>query len=193
MSDNGDAARFDQVDEQKDPAYFVKFLDARKSIPQDALIKQQLIDWLQPLDGKRVLDAGCGTGDDSRTIASLVGGNGRVIAIDFSAAMIAEARKRTTDASLPVEFREGDLMKLDFADASFDCARTERVLMHLRDSRAGLGEMIRVVRSGGRVVASELDQETIFLDSPQVELTRRIITSLADATPSPRVGTHWRV
>ena len=37
-------------------------------------------------------------------------------------------------------------------------------------------------------MASELDQETIFLDSPQVELTRRIITSLADATPSPRVG-----
>jgi hypothetical protein len=43
MSDNGDAARFDQVDAQKDPAYFVKFLDARKSIPQDALIKQQLL------------------------------------------------------------------------------------------------------------------------------------------------------
>jgi len=188
MKDKGDAAGFNQVDSHADPSYFVKFLDARKAIPEDAIIKRQIIEWLQPLEGKLVLDAGCGTGDDSRAIASLVGANGQVVAIDFSAAIIAEAKKRTEDASLPLEFREGDLMKLDFADASFDCARTERVLMHLSDARKGLAEMIRVVRSGGKIIASEVDQEAIVFDTPHIELTHRIIKSLVDATPSPRVG-----
>ena len=74
-----------------------------------------------------MLEVGCGTGDDSRAIAGLAGANGQVVAIDFSAAMIAEARRRTTDTSLPLEFHEGDAMKLGFADASFDCARAERL------------------------------------------------------------------
>jgi ubiquinone/menaquinone biosynthesis C-methylase UbiE len=58
------SARFDHVDAQKDPAYFVKFLDGRKSIPLDAPTKRQMIDWLQPLEGKRMLDVGRGSGDD---------------------------------------------------------------------------------------------------------------------------------
>jgi len=189
MSDKGDATRFERVDAQQDPSYFVKFLDARKAIPEDALIKRQIIDWLQPLEGRQVLDVGCGMGDDSREIARLVGPKGHVVAIDFSAAMITEARKRNADTpALPIEFREGDATKLAFADGSFDCARVERVLMHLRDAREGLEEMIRVVRTGGRIVASELDQETAFLDSPHTDVMRRLVSSLADATPSPRVG-----
>ena len=50
---------------------------------------------LQPLEAQHVLDVGCGTGDDSREIASLVGLKGRVVGIDYSAAMVAEARRRT--------------------------------------------------------------------------------------------------
>jgi ubiquinone/menaquinone biosynthesis C-methylase UbiE len=189
MSDKGEAARFESVDAQQDPAYFIKFLDGRKAIPEDAIIKRQIIDWLQPLEGKHVLDVGCGTGDDSRELARLVGPSGHVIALDFSAVMITEARKRSVDTpTLPIEFREGDATKLDFGDGSFDCARVERVLMHLRDARKGLEEMTRVVRSGGCVIASELDQETIFLDSPHLETMRRLVSSLADDTPSPRVG-----
>jgi ubiquinone/menaquinone biosynthesis C-methylase UbiE len=94
MGNKGDATRFERVDTQQDPSYFVKFLDARKAIPEDTLINRQIIDWLQPLEGRQVLDVGCGTGDDSREIARLVGPKGRVVAIDFSAAMITEARKR---------------------------------------------------------------------------------------------------
>ena len=72
-------------------------------------------------------------------------------------------------------------LNLAFDDASFDCARAERVLIHLRDARKGLEEMIRVVRSGGRVVVSELDLATVYFDSPLVELTRSITTSIVDA------------
>jgi trans-aconitate methyltransferase len=40
-----------------------------------------------------VIDLGCGTGDDSRAIGRLVGANGQMVAIDFSATMIAEAQR----------------------------------------------------------------------------------------------------
>jgi ubiquinone/menaquinone biosynthesis C-methylase UbiE len=189
VSDKGDVTLFERVDTQQDPSYFVKFLDARKAIPEDAIIKQQIIDWLQPLEGKQVLDVGCGTGDDSRTIARLVGPEGRVVAVDYSAAMITEAHKRNVDfPALPIEFREGDATKLDFGDGSFDCARVERVLMHIREAGKGLAEMVRVVRPGGCIIASEVDQETLFFDSPDVELMRRLVTSVSDATASPRVA-----
>src|ERR1700723_1505721 len=95
MSAKGEINRFDRVDAENNSAYFIKFLDARKSIPEEAVIKRQIIDMLQPLESKRMLDVGCGTGDDSREIAGLVGPKGGVVGIDYSATMIAEARKRT--------------------------------------------------------------------------------------------------
>src|SRR6266571_8459332 len=116
MNDKGgNPTRFDRVDAENDLAYFVNFLDARRSNPEEQIVKQLMIDMSQPLGGQRVLDVGCGTGDDSREIAGLVGPEGRVVGVDYSAGMVAEARRRTTDASLPVEFHEGDVMKLDFA------------------------------------------------------------------------------
>jgi hypothetical protein len=51
MSAKGEANRFDRVDAENDPAYFVKFLDARKSIAEDAIIKRYMVDLLQPLAG----------------------------------------------------------------------------------------------------------------------------------------------
>ena len=188
MSDQGEVTRFEGVDAAKDPSYFVKFLDARKAVPEDALIKRRIIEWLTPLEGKHILEVGCGTGDDAREIARLVGPHGRVVAIDYSATMIAEARRRTADSALPVEFREGDATKLAFNDGAFDYARVERVLMHIRDAQKALEETIRVVRSGGRIIISELDHDTVFIDTPQFELTRRLLTSLSDSTASPRVG-----
>ena len=78
---------------------------------------------------------------------------------------------RTIDANSSVakswiEFSTADAMKLPFDDSSFDYVRAERVLIHLSDARRGLEEMIRVVARGGRVVTSEIDLGTAFLDLP---------------------------
>lgn len=188
MNTGGNANRFDQVDAENDPAYFLKFLDVRKSNPEEAITKRRILDSLQPLESKRVLDVGCGTGDDSLEIARLVGPKGRVVGVDFSEVMVAEAQRRAADSGLPVEFCSGDAMQLDFADASFDCVRCENVLIHLGNAHKALNEMIRVARNGGHIVASEVDTETRFIDSPYVQLTRTIFSSFADATPSGRIG-----
>ena len=57
---------------------------------------------------------------------SLVGPTGRAVGIDASEAMIAEARKRSEDTGLPVDFVVGDACCLDLPDGSFDACRRER-------------------------------------------------------------------
>jgi ubiquinone/menaquinone biosynthesis C-methylase UbiE len=188
MAVQGDPNRFNRVDAESNVGFFVEFLDARKGITEDALIKQQIIEWMKPLLGRRVLDVGCGTGDDARAIAELVGPNGRVVGVDFSTKMLEEARCRAANLQLPLEFRAGDAMKLLFDDGSFDYVRAERVLIHLNNARHGLEEMIRVAASKGRVVASELDLGTAFLDSPYVEVTQTIYKALADGAQNGRFG-----
>src|SRR5579872_1062657 len=80
--------------------------------------------------GMRVLDVGCGTGDDVRAIAEIVGTSGKVVGIDPSAAMIREARTRGVPGN--VEFLEASAESLPFESASFDASRAERVFVHLR-------------------------------------------------------------
>jgi ubiquinone/menaquinone biosynthesis C-methylase UbiE len=51
-----------------------------------------------------VIDVGCGSGDDAREIAGLVGSLGRVVGLDQSAAMVDESRRRAADAGSQAEF-----------------------------------------------------------------------------------------
>src|SRR5947209_7552047 len=92
-----------------------------------------------------------------RQIAALVAPQGKVIGVDYSAEMIDEARARIADTQLPVEFVRGDAVALDFADASFDRCRCDRVLIHVTDPGTAVREMARVTRPGGLVVVSDID------------------------------------
>ena len=125
-----DMTRFARVDEQVDPRIFITFLDAVNALADIQSIKQLMISQLELRSGLQVLDVGCGVGDDVRDLASLTGDSGRVVGVDFSGAMIVEAKKRYPTAKLPIEFVEGDAQHLTFPDASFDRCRTERMLTH---------------------------------------------------------------
>lgn len=100
--------------------------------------------------------------------------------MDASAVMIAEAQRRHAASGLPVAFTVGDAQHLAFADASFDCCRAERVLMHLDHPERALGEMVRVVRPGGKIVVFDMDWGMMFVDSPYQETTRTIIHAFSD-------------
>jgi demethylmenaquinone methyltransferase/2-methoxy-6-polyprenyl-1,4-benzoquinol methylase len=99
--------------------------------------------------GDRVLDACCGTGD--LAIAAERAG-GRVTGVDFSQRMLERARAKS-DA---VEWIEGDALALPFADASFDAATVGFGARNLDDLEAGLRELRRVLRPGGRVGVLEI-------------------------------------
>lgn len=188
MENREDLTQFTTVDTQADPGFFVQFLDAGNALEDIKSVKQVMISQLELWHGLSVLDVGCGTGDDARDLARLVGEEGRVVGVDFSGAMVAEAKKRHATSGLPVEFVEGNAQNLQFAEASFDRCRTERMLMHLDDPEQALAEMVRVVRPGGRIVVFDFDWDMVFTDSPYKEMTRKIVHTFSDGLKHGWIG-----
>lgn len=168
--------------------FFVRFLDVVHALPATRTNHQRVTELLAPHDGQIILDVGCGTGNFAAELAPRVGPSGRVVGLDQSQALLAVADERWGGSSLPLEFVVGDANDLPFADATFDGCRTERVLQYLADPSRGLAEMVRVTKPGGRIVASEVDWETLVRDLPGVDrdLQRRTVRALSEA-----VGEGW--
>ena len=96
-----------------------------------------------------VMDVACGPATFARAFAPRVA---RVVGVDFTPAMLAKARRVTTDAGLTnLEFVCGDGYALPFPDGTFDLALCTYAFHHLLEPARLLGEMARVARKGGRV------------------------------------------
>jgi demethylmenaquinone methyltransferase / 2-methoxy-6-polyprenyl-1,4-benzoquinol methylase len=100
-------------------------------------------------NGVRVLDCACGTG--SLTAALVRAGALRVVGVDFSERMLEVARRRHP----ALEFLAADVLHLPFGDETFDAVTIGFGLRNLADPVAGLREMTRVLRPGGRLVVLE--------------------------------------
>jgi ubiquinone/menaquinone biosynthesis C-methylase UbiE len=175
---NTDLAQFGKIDQTGDPAHFVSFLDAACAAESFKVYKRQLLDWMRFTTG-RALDVGCGTGDDVREMASVVGSRGHVVGVDNSVAMIDEAKRRA-GSTANVEFITAEATDVPFPDGSFDATRADRSLMHVPDAHRVLHEMVRVTRPGGRVVVFEVDFETAVIDVEDRELARKVIHTWCD-------------
>jgi SAM-dependent methyltransferase len=112
------------------------------------------IAWASMVAGERVLDVGCGSGGATRAAARVVGAEGMVVGIDTSPECVAVAQARTPD-DLPILFRRGDVQAMgNVPDRTFDCVVASMLLEQVPDLERALGEIYRVLRPGGRLVAS---------------------------------------
>lgn len=110
--------------------------------------RKKVIEAVDAKPGQRVLDLAAGTGTSSEPFADA---GVLTVPCDFSLGMLKVGKKRRPD--LP--FVAGDGTKLPFADASFDAVTISYGLRNIVDHQAGLAEMLRVTRPGGRVVIAE--------------------------------------
>jgi ubiquinone/menaquinone biosynthesis C-methylase UbiE len=120
-------------------------------------LDRQVVAWLGLKPGSRVLDAGCGGGGMTRLLAEAVGPGGEVVGVDTSPQMLEWAKTQAENAKLAgrIKFQEGDVRALPFEDASFDLVWCSRVVHGLNDQLAGVRELARVIRPGGRLVLRE--------------------------------------
>lgn len=100
--------------------------------------------------GATVIDVGCGTGRALPALRAAVGSKGVVLGADFTPQMlaVARARARTEHASLLL----ADAHHLPLATASVDAVFAAGLLSHLTDAVAGLAELARITRPGGRLI-----------------------------------------
>jgi demethylmenaquinone methyltransferase / 2-methoxy-6-polyprenyl-1,4-benzoquinol methylase len=106
--------------------------------------------------GDRALDVCTGTGDLALELAYRTTASGEVVGIDFAQEMVARAAAKGARRGSPATFRVADALALPFPDGAFDAAAVAFGIRNVADLDAGLAEMARVVRPGGRVVVLEI-------------------------------------
>ena len=112
--------------------------------------------------GSFVLEAGCGVGAQTLTLAQRSPA-ARFTCVDVSAASVAEAKRRADLAGITnVEFRQADLFALPYAEASFDHAFVCFVLEHLARSVEALAALRRLLKPGGTITLIEGDHGSAY-------------------------------
>jgi ubiquinone/menaquinone biosynthesis C-methylase UbiE len=115
--------------------------------------------------GMTVADIGCGLGYLGWTYWKYFGEGGKYIGVDYSDALIEEAREMSSKWSIngTARFLTGSCYDVPLPDESVDAAMCQALLMHLEYPERALQEMVRITKPGGIVMCKELDSISRYL------------------------------
>jgi len=108
--------------------------------------------------GQQILDLAGGTGDLTAKFAKCVGPQGQVILADINAAMLQVGREHLLNKGLLVNYTQVNAESLPFANNSFDIITMAFGLRNVTDKEAALASMLRVLKTGGRVLILEFSE-----------------------------------
>lgn len=169
--------------------FFVDYLDSASALKQTQDYKHKTFQMLGLKPGHRILDVGCGAGDDLMSLAHIVGPKGFVSGVDNGQVMVDTASRRTAHLDW-VDVQKADGTKLPFPDASFDACRSDRVFIHMDQPEVAMDEMLRVLKPGGRILIADPEYDTLALDARPSEITRKVVRHLTDENRNPFAARH---
>lgn len=148
------------------------------SLGQDRRWRRRVVEALAPLPDEHVLDLAAGTGTSSQPFRDR---GAEVVPCDFSVGMLRVGKR-----NLPhLPFTAGDGTRLPFADDTFDAVTISFGLRNIVDPDAGLRELLRVTRPGGRLVVCEFSSPTLApFRTVYLEYLMKALPSIARAVAS---------
>lgn len=169
---------YERVDDDPNVDVLVDAMDATSQWTATLRLRAWERAQLRLLEGERLLDIGCGRGDAAVALAEDLGSSGELVGVDSSAEMLRIAESSARTLRCPSRFRVGDACSLDEPSGSFDAVRSERTLQWIADPPAAIGEIVRVVRPGGRVSLIDTDWSTLTIEVGDADITARVRETL---------------
>lgn len=146
------------------------------------------------VEGETILDFGCGPGFVATHLARRAGADGHVHAVDVNAEFVDRARRAADGAGLAdrITVHHSADETIPLADGSVDRIYSRNVLEYVPDVDAVLGELARVLRPGGAMVASDSDFGFIVVEPFTPDEVREIFDAAAPAFKDPNIGRKLR-
>jgi SAM-dependent methyltransferase len=138
---------------------YLRWRSSRLGRITDAIEWQLLTRLLGRVNGKKLLDVGCGDGTMAFELARQ---GARVTALDADPSMIAAVCLRAKNEATRVQLVEGNAENLPFRDATFDVVMAVTVLCFVQDAEHAMTEIARVLKPGGRLVIGELGRWSLW-------------------------------
>lgn len=149
-----------QLANQIGPHAYERWRASRLGSVTEALEQTRILNLIGPVEGRRILDLGCGDGLLTRTLAER---GAWAVGIDVDRAMLHVASARSVRSQRqPSRFVEGRIEQLPFLDRSFDVVVIVTVLCLVADRVGAVREAARVLRPGGRLVIGDLGRWSVW-------------------------------
>lgn len=189
-ADNYFDSGFEDADEYEDVQGLVETLEIQHVDPKLLCIRKKMYEKIKVAHGDEVLEVGCGLGKTIRDIADIVGNKVKLTGLDKSGALLAEASRRTDNQHQNIFYRKGDANSLPFSDNLYAFVCAERVLMHTRDPKQVLAEMVRTLQEGGTIAITEPDLSSVEIYPDYNDISKQVVQQWCEYSESPAIGRH---